>query len=297
MKKVKLTADAKIALKKKLEGLLYRKESIEHNLKRFERAGLVYTNYVEKLKAIKSSDPIERDIILIKIEKYGWEAKEAITTFKKLKREYVYTILPSVEDVTTKLGTDKKSIQFKDIEKEAKELLSKELYLETEKMPANIEHATILSYYKDHIEILDRLIDSTDKALGKESNSLAIAKMEKDIFEYVLQKENLELRLNKRTTYYETIFLPMYNKDMEECEKYFDKYMDRAKEIIKLGVDPKLQFMLSEYEKHKDDKEKLWLFYTSLRTRIDDIIVELMKGSRQDRKQYNHLITPIRAEN
>ena len=86
----------------------------------------------------------------------------------------------------------------------------------------------------------------------------------------------------------------MYKADMEEAEEYLDAYLERAEEFAKLNIDFKLQYMLNEYPKHKKDSEKKWLFYTTLRDRVDDII-NTMNESPTQFKDHLHLMTSIRG--
>ena len=68
---------------------------------------------------------------------------------------------------------------------------------------------------------------------------------------------------------------------MKEADIYLDALLERAKEIIKLGIDVKLSFVLQEYEKNKHDKEKVWLFYTTLKSRLKKISKEMRKNKGQ----------------
>ena len=79
---------------------------------------------------------------------------------------------------------------------------------------------------------------------------------------------------------------------MIEADKNLESLLERAKEIIKLGIDIKLKFLLDEYEKNKKDREKVWLFYTALKSRLNKIGVEMMKNKSQF-KDNMHLAEPI----
>ena len=54
------------------------------------------------------------------------------------------------------------------------------------------------------------------------------------------------------------------------------------KKIINLGIDPSLQFLLIEYEKHKEEKDKLWLFYMALKKRL----LEIQNYISENKKQF-----------
>ena len=83
-------------------------------------------------------------------------------------------------------------------------------------------------------------------------------------------------RLSERNDYYYNVFKPKFDKEMIEADKYLPLLLERAKELVKLNVDIKLNFLLDEYEKNKSDREKVWLFYTALKSRLKRIAKEMM---------------------
>jgi len=296
MKTKKLPID-KDVLKKKLTGLLYRKKNIENHLARMQRGATIYNELIGKITEKQETlDVGSYEHLRLSVECMVLEEKAQgfITTFKETKREYNYYLIPQIEDVTEALDYDKESIEFKDIDKEAEELVKTELYGATQQMPANVEHPEIISKYERFIAILEKLLDKLHDKAEQEKDPLEKLRIEREMFVTNLQLENIEKRLKKRIAYYHGTFLPSYKKDMDEADKYLGKYLKRAKQIAATGMDPKLAKLLIEYEQNKDDESKRWLLYTTLRARIDDFIATLGKKKIHEIKDYLHLIRPIR---
>ena len=68
---------------------------------------------------------------------------------------------------------------------------------------------------------------------------------------------------------------------MEEADKNLELMLERAREIVKLNIDIKLNFLLVEYEKNKGDREKVWLFYTALKARLNRVAKEMRRNKGQ----------------
>ena len=85
-------------------------------------------------------------------------------------------------------------------------------------------------------------------------------------------------RLNERKEYYLKTFLPKYKIELAEAKEKLDYYLEIAKEVASLNVDYRMKFLLDEYEKHKNEEENLWLFFTALKTRLKNVQEELQKS-------------------
>ena len=64
---------------------------------------------------------------------------------------------------------------------------------------------------------------------------------------------------------------------MKEADERLEEMLSIGHKMVKFGIDPKLTFMLQEYENHKEDEEKVWLFYTALKSRLKSIAKAMRK--------------------
>jgi len=291
-----MTKISNTELENGLKKLLYRKDSIEKSSKRLGRGASVYVNLCEMLsKSIKNMDQKSIHCLRAKVEldESANTANELVARFKKNNREYEDYIKPQIEEFTNKLNYNKKSIQYVELLKEAETLVNSDLFGNVKVLPSNLEHSSLLKSYKKNIAILEKLNSAIYDRWASIDNSLEKCRLEVEMFNNNLQLENLQKRLAKRIDHYENVFLPMYKVDMEEMEIYQEAYIKRAEELSFIGIDPKLSFMLLEYGKNKNDDEQQWLFYTSLRTRVDEVI-KAMKDDEINHKEHLHLMTPVR---
>lgn len=272
----------------KLEKLLYRKQSLEFSIAKFEKGARIYDQYCQyltsqiKLLPDGSLDKLKYEKELIENELQG---RNYITGFREMRREYKDYIIPEfirIKDEYSKSETEK--VQFEDMNKKIDELIKYSVYGKASKEPANIEHHKIIKDFQKRIDIVRAFINAAqNKVASEEMSEYERFKLEKEIFDSHLELQNLEKRLNDREDYYNNQFLPTYKKDMQDCDKYLSAYLDRAKEIIRLGVDPKLDALLHQYKENEKDKEKTWLFYIAIRERVNKI----MKDMRRNKHLYN----------
>lgn len=277
---------------KKLEGLLYRKEVTEKLMGIWQKGIKTYSDLRKVSLEVANDDSrteLERCQAKVDIHEMEVPLKHYVTSFKLSKREYENFIIPEIEKLVSE--EDKEKIEFTDLEVKAKELATVEVFGHS-KQPENIELVEVNDSLTKHIELLKSIIEETEAKAASTEDNYERAKLELDLFKYNLHFISNKKRLTERVSYYNEQFLPKYNKDMEEAEEYLDKYLDRAKELISLGVDVKLQFLLDEYEKNKSDKEKVWLFFTALKSRINKISKEMRKNKSKFKGQM-HLAESI----
>ena len=270
----------------KLNNLLYRK-SMTYKLMGIWSKGIkMYSEYVDECKKVIEKDVLNDEsqkYLALTLKKSIHEAeipmKHYITSFKQAKTEYENYIIPEIEKLVT--DEEKETIEFKDAEKLADELSNIEIYGSHSKQPDNVELIQVNEDIKQHIELLKNLIESTSAQIGKTKDSYLKSKLNLDLFQLNLKLITNIKRLKEREDYYYNSFKPVYDKDMKEADKYLELMLERARDIIKLGVDIKLGFLLQEYEKNKHDKEKVWLFYTALKSRLKKIGKEMRKNKGQ----------------
>ena len=270
----------------KLTNLLYRK-SMTYKLMGIWSKGIkMYSDYVNECKKVIDKDVLNNDsekFLELTLEKSIHEAeipmRHYITSFKLAKTEYENYIIPEIEKLVTE--EEKKSIEFEDAETLAETLADIEIYGSHSKQPDNVELIQVNEDLKEHIALLKNLIEQTFNQIKNTNDSYLLSKLNLDLFHFNLKLITNTKRLKEREDYYYNSFKPVYDKDMVEADKDVEPMLDRARDIIKLGIDIKLGFLLQEYEKNKADKEKVWLFYTALKSRLKKIGKEMRKNKGQ----------------
>ena len=266
----------------KLEKLLYRKKSTEYLLNIWSKGIKIYTEFVDTCDAVlKDESRSKMELSEIKIKRHEAEIplNHYITSFKLARREYDHHIIPEIEKLATK--EEQEGVLFIDLEKQAEELAKSEIFANHNKQPDNVELIQVNESLKNHISLLETLISESEKKISETKDNYEKAKLKLDVFKWQLQVVTNKKRLYEREDYYYNQFKPVYDKEMEEADKYLDALIERAKEIVELGIDVKLTFLLQEYEKNKSDKEKVWLFYTTLKSRLNKIGKEMRKNKSQ----------------
>jgi len=264
----------------KIEKLLYRKSATEKLLDIWSKGIKIYTEFIDTCEAtLKDESRKDLSEIKMKIHEARIPLNHYITSFKLARREYDNHIIPEIEKETTE--EDKKSIEFKDLEAKASELAHNEIFAKHEKQPDNVELVSVNDSLKNHIQLLEDLVLSASAKTLTTEDVYEKAKLNLDIFKWQLNLITNKKRLEERLSYYNNQFKPVYDKEMAEADIYLGALIERAHDLINLGVDIKLSFLLQEYEKNKDDKEKVWLFYTTLKSRLKKIGKEMRKNKGQ----------------
>lgn len=277
----------------KLEKLLYRKKSIENLMSIWSSGIKTYEEYSAVCRLTmheKSRTDFEKAEARKNLHEAEIPLRHYITSFKLAQREYDHHIVPEIEKEASE--KEREGIAFKDMEKAAQKLAHIEIFGEHQKQPENVELVAVNESITEHIELLHTLIVCATEKSTVVEDEYERAKMKLAIFKYQLHEVTNRKRLSERLSYYNNQFKPKYDADMKEADKYLDKMIDRAKEIIKLDVDVKLGFLLNEYEKNKEDKEKVWLFYTALKSRLNKIGKEMRRHKGQFKGKM-HLAEPI----
>ncbi len=284
-----------------LTKLLYRKNMAEDSMNKTLKGGDVFANYVNAIKKKIKTLP-KKDFERLKLEAdlidAEFQTSVFFSGFRETKREYENHILPSIEKIVSKYPKKKKGIEFIDAGKLADKLTKHELYGKTSKRPENVEHIEIIQDYKKRIELTKNLIETTHDVLIKEGDPYLICKYSLELLNLNLALPNLRKRLNQRTEYYETQFLPQYEKDMAECKIELPRLLENARAIVASGIDIKMKYVLEQYENHKKDKEKLWLFYTALKSRAEKVMKEIRKGKHKKQKvrKYQSQMSIVKGE-
>lgn len=266
----------------KLEKLLYRKESTIRLMNIWSKGIKMYSEYIKECNVIlknKKSSKLQKIQCEKDIHESEIPLKHYITSFKQAKMEYENYIIPEIEKLVSEDEKDK--IEFKDAEKIAKELAHIEIFGSHSKQPDNVELIKVNQDIEKHINLLENLLHSLQEKINSAESDYEKAKLNLEMFQTNLKIVTNQKRLQERLDYYVNHFKPVYDADMKEAEKYLELYLERARDIIKLGVDIKLGFLLQEYEKNKEDQEKVWLFYTALKSRIKKISKEMRRNKSQ----------------
>jgi len=271
----------------RLKGLLFKKTILENQLK-VSRIGAdtscAYMKAIEdKMKEVPENS---FEWHKLKYEKLKVEriASDYIADFKEFQKNYEDGLIMEIQQVTEREQFNE--IGFHYVKEQAEELAKYELFGKVCVKPANVELVEVNKQIEEYIECLQNLTTETQSVLENDKSLSAYdrAKMEKELFEYSLHLQAQQRRLNKRLEYYNEQFLPVYEKDMQECNEKLDRYLEIAKKVMELGIDPTMNIMLGEYEKHKDEKEQLWLFFTALRTRLNSIAKHVGRNRKKPPK-------------
>ncbi len=266
----------------KLEKLLYRKESTIRLMNIWSKGIKMYSEYIKECNVVlknKKSSTLQKVQCEKEIHEAELPLKHYITSFKQAKMEYENYIIPEIEKLVSE--DEKNKIEFKDAEKIAKELAHIEIFGSHSKQPDNVELIKVNQDIEKHINLLENLLHTLQEKINSAESDYEKAKLNLEMFQTNLKIVTNQKRLQERLDYYNNNFKPVYDADMKEAEKYLELYLERARDIIKLGVDIKLGFLLQEYEKNKEDQEKVWLFYTALKSRIKKISKEMRRNKSQ----------------
>jgi hypothetical protein len=279
----------------KLTKLLYRKQIAESNLEKYANGLAIYSNLCDQIDStLKTSDLsfLERARLEAELDKYNWEARIFATNYKTTQRDYQHNILPIIDTEATE--EEKKSIEFKDLSEEAKELAENEIFGKAVKEPANIEHVEMIESIKKYLAILKNTSKELTKKLESDKiiSKLEICKLQKELYDTDVHIKCLEKRLNNRTDYYVNQFLPVYTVELAEAKEKLESYYERGVKLAESGIDVQLQFVIQKYEEHKNSEERIWLYYTALKSRVNSLIEEI-KSDPIKYKDLQHLTSPV----
>jgi hypothetical protein len=279
----------------KLTKLLYRKAVLENNLEKYAQGLAINSNLCEEIKKSLENDNLsnlERARLEVEYDKVMWEARIFATNYKATRGDYQHNVLPIIDTETT--DEEKKSIEFKDLSQQAKELSENEIFGKAVKEPANIEHVEMIESIKKYLAILKNTSKELNKKLesDKKLSKLEICKLQKELFDTDVHIKCLEKRLNNRIDYYENQFLPIYKIELAEAKEKLDAYYERGIKLAEAGIDIQLQFVLQKYEEHKNSEERIWLYYTALKARVNSLVEEI-QSDKVKYKDLQHLTNPI----
>ena len=279
----------------KLTKLLYRKAVLENNLEKFAQGLAVNSNLCDEIKKSLENDNLsnlDRARLEVEYDKVMWEARIFATNYKSTQRDYQHNVLPIIDMETTE--EEKKSIEFKDLTQEAKELAENEIFGKAVKEPANIEHVEMIESIKNYLKLLKYTSKELTKKLESDEilSKLEICVTQKELYDTDVHIKCLEKRLSNRIDYYENQFLPIYTIELAEAKDKLDAYYQRGLKLSESGIDIQLQFVLEKYEEHKNSEERIWLYYTALKARVDSLIEEIL-SDKVKYKDLQNLTSPI----
>tara|TARA_R110000803_G_scaffold3046_2_gene10432 strand:- start:11484 stop:12326 length:843 start_codon:yes stop_codon:yes gene_type:complete len=266
----------------KLEKLLYRKASLENLMNIWSKGIKMYSEYIKACESVVNISSTE-NLAVLQARKDIHDAdipyRHYITSFKMAERELNHHILPEIQKIASK--EEQKGIEFMDTEKVYKELAKVELFGDYAKRPDNVELIEVSRDIEIHIDLLKGLIETSSKLAIETTDNYLKAKSNLSVFKLNLQLATNIKRLAERNDYYYNQFKPKFDKEMIEADKYMPALLKRAKSLVGLNVDIKLKFLLDEYDKNKHDREKVWLFYTALKSRLRKIGKAMRENSHE----------------
>ena len=170
----------------KLKKLLYRKAVLENNLEKFAQGLAVNSNLCDEIKKSLENDNLsnlDRARLEVEYDKVMWEARIFATNYKTTQRDYQHNVLPIIDMETTE--EEKKSIEFKDLTQEAKELAENEIFGKAVKEPANIEHVEMIESIKNYLKLLKYTSKEITKKLesDKKLSKLDICRLQRELYD------------------------------------------------------------------------------------------------------------------
>lgn len=278
----------------KLVALLYKKEMSEKLMAKYAKSVALYSELINEIKIKlenKKLSKFEKSKLQIELDEYEWKARSFSERFKLTRRDYQHYVIPNVDKLATE--EEKKEIEFINHQKEAEKLAEYEMFGKAVKLPANIEHPFVIDNLEKNIQYVEEFINQANHVIN---NGVLfpyeLAKLKLELFEKELHLQTLKKRLNSRNEYYIEQFLPVYKVELAEAKEKVEAYYKRGNLIAKTGIDVQLQFILDKYSEHVNDDEKLWLYYTSLKNRINGII-DVIKKDKVQFKELQYLTDPI----
>jgi len=275
-----------------LINLLVKKEVSENSMEKYARGCTIHSQLCDSIKEEllkKELTALSKSRLESELDKTQWEARIFATNYRSTNREYQFNLIPAIEKLASE--KDKKTIKFIKYKDEADELAKHEIYGKAVKEPANIEHLEIITSIKKLLEILEKNIYGCKKEI--EENKLGryeIAKLNLELYNNEIHLITLTKRLRNRENYYYNQFLPVYVVELAEAKEKIDIYYERGCEIAEKGIDPQLPFLLQKYEEHKNNEERIWLYFTALKSRVNSLIDEI----NSDKIKYKEIINLAR---
>lgn len=278
---------------KKIEQLLYRKEMAEAQMDKYLRGFKVHSALcdaiTEKRKSAKL-DPYLRAELEVQYDENMHRAKSFSFLFKSVLREYKSILLPQVEKEASE--AEKKGIVFQDYKIRAEQAAANEIWGKATILPANIEHVDEIESIKKQLNLLMDINNALPVKIAEEKDPYQLAVLNKQAYDTEIHIQTLTKRLRAREEYYYNTFLPVFKVELKEAKEKVSAYYMRGLKMAEAGLDIQLQFVLREYEQHRNDDQKLWLYYTALKARIEGIREEIMKDPKRF-KQVLHLSREI----
>jgi len=274
--------------------LLYKKDMSEKLMETYAKGVTLHSDLIKEIKMkleSKKLSNLESSQLQIELNENEWKARQLSERFKLTRRDYQHYVIPQVDKIATK--EEKETIEFINHQKEAEKLSEYEIFGKAVKLPANIEHPFVIDNLEKNIEYIKSFIEEGNNVLSEGGLTFyESSKLKLEIFEKELHLKTLNKRLNSRNEYYVEQFLPVYEVELAEAKEKVEDYYKRGNLIAKTGIDVQLQFILDKYSEHVNDEEKLWLYYTSLKNRVNGIIEEIKKDKVQ-LKELQYLTDPI----
>jgi len=278
----------KETMKQRLTNFLYRKNVLEYHIIRLKEGVQVYNEITKPSVENASNNTSVHKMTVYEAKEKG---ENLAVELKNSIASYAYT-KKQIEELSKNIELPEP--EYIELNKLSEQLAEIELFGKAEYLAANIELPNILKSLKEYIDLNKKFLSELEVKLENSTDDTDKNLCNLLIFETKTKLIALEKRYSERYEYYFNTFLPQYNSDMNEHRKYFKKYMERARVLAKLNIDLPLKELLNQYEKNKDDKDNLWLFWTSLRDRVDGVIAALSEKKSELPKEVHNLLTKIR---
>jgi hypothetical protein len=192
----------------KLEGLLYKKRILEHQIKVAGIGSEKSMKYAQELKKHIETIPDGLEKSKLSFELMGVErtASDFVSDFKEFRKQYEDGLIGDIQQTIEREQFNE--MEFHYIQGRAESLAQYEIYGKTVVKPANIELPVINESIQKEIDLIKNLSRQIQQRLDYDLSPLDKARLEKELFDLNLHSQTLQKRLNKRMEYYIEQFLP-----------------------------------------------------------------------------------------
>ena len=277
--------------------LIYRATNLEHLLNVKGRMLIVYDELIkfsqEELLTLKDSLVNKRYLLELELELMETKQKYSnlAVEHKNMSVEYKEYVMPAIGKLiaSNQLTQEDAALLRSKINIDsdiAKQVEENTKYKAIDILPENTEQLSILENLRLNIDLLKGVIVlmqedfEKQKADGDKSSVLTLVKL----LESKEKLNTLFLRYNQRKDYYENHFLPKHNATVEQCNKYFDTYIEAAKFFTKHDIDHTIGMVVIEYEKQPYDDELKYQTFVALKERLK----RTAKHIRQNKSKYKN---------
>jgi hypothetical protein len=261
-----------------IKNLLFQKEFLEYKIPELIEGINAYDEAIKFYNDLKGdNEPF------YKVNSYELKSKAQNLA---VQLRYYYQNHKTVVDNLKGSGIDIDEIKEEQFYKNVLDIFETEIYGSATFLTSEKELPKVIGELENYVELLKNKLSHLE--------SFKTPLTEVDIYNTKRHILCLQKRILERKKYYTEQFLPIYESDMKQCRKLFDKYMKRGKVFADANLDPTLGFIIKNHENNKANEKDLWVFWKALKSRVDSIIEQLEKQRDTLPSQFLNYLIPIK---